>query len=257
MESDNSTQCNILCLKWGTRYSPEYTNILYHSIKRHLHRPFRFVCCTDNPEGLDEGIETVPIPPNPAPDKMPHWPNIFLKLAIYKEGFANLKGPTLFFDVDVVIMEDIDCFFDYHPGEYCIIHNWIEPHKTIFKPRPFIGNSSIFRFDAGPKADSIYQTFLKEIDEALDPKCYTTEQAFMTHAMKTPVWWPENWVASYKRTCRPIFPLNLIQAPKKPNTKVLVFHGNPDPDQAIAGFKGKKLHHRLLPAPWIRDDWHK
>ena len=252
----DSEMCNIICLKWGSRYPAEYTNILYHSVKRHLHRPFRFVCVTDDATGLDEGIDAVPFPENPRPDKYSKWPNIFAKLAIFQEGFADLKGPTLFFDVDVVIQDDIDCFFDYKPGKNCIIHNWIEWHKTLFRKRPDIGNSSIFRFDAG-KSGYIFETFMREFDEANDRSKYPTEQAFLTHAMKEVYWWPEDWAMSFKRACRPIFPLNLLVAPSKPRTKVLVFHGAPDPDEAIVGFKGRKLHHRVRPCKWILDDWHK
>lgn len=244
---------NILCLKWGTRYPADYTNILYHSVKRHLHRPFRFVCVTDDAEGLDEGIEAVDFPPNPGYAK---WPDIFAKLAIYQDGFADLVGPTLFMDVDVVIQDDIDCFFDYKPGKNCIIHNWIEWHKTLFRKRPAIGNSSIFRFEAG-KSGYIFDTFIREFEQANDKSLYPTEQAFMTHAMKEVYWWPEQWAMSFKRSCRPIFPLNLFMAPKKPDCKILVFHGAPDPDEAVVGFKDSKKHHWTLPCPWILDNWHK
>ncbi len=244
---------NILCLKWGKRYPASYTNILYHSVKRHLHRPFRFVCATDDPTGLDEGIDAVPLPPNPGyPENQ--WPGIFAKLAIYQDGYAQLQGPTLFLDVDVVIMNDIDCFFDYLPGKNCMIHNWIEWHKTIFRKRPFIGNSSIFRFEAG-KCGYVYEAFLREFKEANDNTIYPTEQAYMTHALGEVHWWPEEWARSFKRTCRPIFPLNLIQTPAEPDTKILVFHGAPDPDQAIAGFDDGKKHHRVLPCPWIEKYW--
>ncbi len=245
-------ECNVICLKWGTRYPASYTNIIYHSVKRHLSRPFRFLCVTDDPSGLDEGIEPHPFPDNPGYEK---WPNIFSKLAILQDGFAGLEGPTLFLDVDVVIMQDIDCFFDYMPGRNCIIHNWIEWHKTLFRKRPAIGNSSIFRFDAG-HSGYIFETFKREFEAANDRRRYPTEQAFLTHAMQNPCWWPEEWVKSFKRTCRPVFPLNLVKAPARPDTKILVFHGNPDPDQAVDGFRGKKVHHRVLPAKWILDDWH-
>ncbi len=247
--------CNVICLKWGARYPASFTNILYRSVKRHLSRPFRFVCVTDDPSGLDPEIEAVPLAPNPGyPEE--RWPNIFMKLAILREGFAGLKGPTLFLDVDVVIMGDLDCFFDWQPGKNCIIHNWIEWHKTLFRARPAIGNSSVFRFEAGPQGGALYETFLREFDDANNPSLYPTEQAFLTHAMGEVCWWPEDWVCSFKRTCRPVFPLNLVRPPRRPATKILVFHGAPDPDQAVAGFVGKKRHHRTLPAPWILDDWH-
>ena len=253
--SEDAT-CNVICLKWGTRYPAAYTNTLYRSVKKHLHRPFRFVCVTDDPTGLDEGIDAQPFPPTPGYKTEKAWPGIFSKLAITQDGFANLKGPTLFLDVDVVIMDDIDCFFDYKPGENCIIHNWIEWHKTLFRKRPEIGNSSIYRFEAG-KSGYIYDTFIREFDRAHDKTQFPTEQAFLTYAMKQKGvnWWPYDWAQSYKRCCRPIFPLNLFVAPKPPKTKILVFHGNPDPDQAVVGFDDGKAHHKTLPAPWIEDYW--
>jgi len=252
-----SDSVNIICLKWGTRYPASFTNILYASVKRHLHRPFRFVCFTDNPEGLAEGIDAQPLPD--CPDErllvVGPWPNIFVKLCLFRDGLANLSGPTLFFDVDVIIQQDIDCFFDYMPGKNVMIHNWVEFRKRILRPRPKIGNSSCFRFEAG-KSDYIYQTFLREIGDAIDQTKYPTEQAFMTHAMEEVYWWPDRWVKSFKRTCRPLFPFNLLFAPKKPDTRVLVFHGNPDPDKALAGYKGPKLHHNVRPCKWILEDWH-
>ena len=247
------TKCNIICLKWGTRYPVEYTNRLYRSVKKHLSRPFRFLCVTDDPKGLDNGIEAVEIAENPGYEAE-MWPNIFIKLCIFKDGFANLEGPTLFFDVDVVIMQDLDCFFDYKPGKNCIIHNWLPRRKTLFRGLPHIGNSSLFRFEAG-KSGYIYDTFLREFQQANDRSCYPTEQAFMTHAMKEVYWWPTEWALSFKRHCVPCFPLNLLHAPHKPDTKVLVFHGLPDPDQAIVGFNDGVLRHRTLPAPWIADYW--
>lgn len=246
-----STTGNVICLKWGTRYPAAYTNELYRAVKKNTTRSIRFICVTDDPTGLDEGIEAVDFPPNPGYN---NWPNIFSKLAILQDGFANLQGPTLFLDVDVVIMGNIDCFFDYMPGKNCIIHNWIEWHKTLFRKRPHIGNSSIFRFEGG-KSGYIYETFLKEFDEANDQSKYPTEQAFLTHAMKEVYWWPEEWARSFKRTCRPVFPLNLFVTPKKPDTRILVFHGNPDPDQAVAGFDDGKLHHKVLPCSWISEYW--
>ncbi len=246
---------NIICLKWGTRYPALFVNRLYASVKRHLHRPFRFVCFTEDSTDLIEGIDVQPFPENPNPERMKVWPNIFIKLCLFKDGLADLKGPTMFLDLDVVIQQDIDCFFDYLPGKNCIIHNWVELRKQLFRKRPFIGNSSCFRFEAG-KSNYIYETFCREIDDALDHSKYTTEQAFMTHAMVDVNWWPEQWVKSFKRTCIPPFPFNYLITPSKPDTRILVFHGNPDPDKAIEGFDGKKLHHHVKPCKWILEDWH-
>ena len=251
---------NILCLKWGTRYGPIYVNNLYAGVRRHLHRPFRFVCVTDNPEGLVEGIETVPFPANPGMNRQ--WPNIFVKLLIFQDGFANLKGPTLFMDIDLLITGDLDCFFDFHPGERCIIHNWIERYKRWFRKVPPIGNSSCFRFEAG-KSNDVYETFLREKDDpALAWKFTKGSQKFQTYAMKQVVWWPEEWVCSFKRHCMWSWPLNKFLTPRLPKgCRILAFHGRPDLDVALTGYhgldRGRKVntHHTCLPTPWIRDYW--
>ena len=63
--NSNLPRVNVLCLKWGTYYGPEYVNRLYAGVRRNLKRPFRFVCVTDNPAGLRPEVETVPFPGDP------------------------------------------------------------------------------------------------------------------------------------------------------------------------------------------------
>ena len=53
----------VLCMKWGTKYGPEYINRLYAMVRRHLQGDFRFVCLTDNTDGLRAEVECFPIPP--------------------------------------------------------------------------------------------------------------------------------------------------------------------------------------------------
>jgi hypothetical protein len=244
---------NILCLKWGDRYGPHYVNILRRSVARHLKRPFRFHCCTENADGLDDEVRVIPFPENPGVKR--GWPDILVKLMVLRNGFGGLQGPTLFLDLDVVIMGGIDCFFDFHPQEYCIIHNWVHRRKELLGKRPAVGNSSVFRFDAGA-SNAVYETFLREIERAEDKSVFNTEQAFLTYAMNKVRWWPEEWVRSYKWNCRPIFPLNLLVAPKPPQAcRILVFHGRPDPDEAMRGFRGRRIHHHMKPAPWLAEHW--
>ena len=113
---------NVVCLKWGAVYGPEYVNRLYAGVKRNLNRPFRFVCFTDDPTGLVSGVEVASFPSPPSGWKY-SWPNIFVKLCLFKDGLAGLEGPTLFLDIDQIIIGDLGRFFDYKPGEFCIIHN--------------------------------------------------------------------------------------------------------------------------------------
>lgn len=252
---------NIVCLKWGTAYPAFFVNRLYGGVKQHLSMPFRFVCVTDDPSGLAPGIDTVPFPPPPPGWKDTaryQWPAIYVKLLLFEKGFASLEGPTLFLDIDQIVTGPLDDFFTFAPGRFCIIHNWIEWHKCLFRKRPFIGNSSCFRFDAGDASDYIYRKFLSELPTAIDQKFYRTEQAYMTHAVgeENIVWWPDSFVRSFKRSCQRPWPLNHFLPPRfVPGTKILCFHGHPNPDEAIAGYRGKHLNTWTRPAPWVKEMW--
>ena len=266
---ENSDKVNVLCLKWGTRYPAFYVNRLYAQVKRNLSRPFRFVCITDNPDGINPEIDCVPFPEDPGVFGRP-WPNIFIKLCLFKRGFADLKGPTLFLDIDELVLRPIDKFFDYHPGEFCIIHNWVERRKRWFRPLPFIGNSSCFRFDAGSDAaHRVYEIFLRDKGNhgLYDPFFKSGSQKFQTRAMAevgTVTWWPDEWVCSFKRQCIPPFPFNKLIRPFYPKTaSIVAFHGRPDIDEAIAGFDGNQAgrsglrvtHLTCLPTPWVEEHW--
>ena len=48
---------NVICIKWGTKFGADYVNRLYKMVEKNLSIPHRFVCFTDNAEGLIEGIE--------------------------------------------------------------------------------------------------------------------------------------------------------------------------------------------------------
>ena len=255
----STEKVNVLCFKWGSLYGPEYVNRLYAGVKENLSRPFRFVCVTDNPEGLNGGIDAVEFPAPPPGWKF-SWPNIFVKLMVFKNGFADLSGPTLFLDIDQIITGDLACFFDYEPGKFCIIRNWIEWRKRLFRKLPRIGNSSCFRFEAG-KMNHVYEKFLSEQDKAVNRKFFTTEQSYMTYAVgfENISWWPTGWIWSFKRNCSRIFPMNLVFSPKKPGAeaRIVCFHGRPSPQQAIEGFKGKgHLNQITKPAKWVLDYWH-
>ena len=52
----------VICMKWGTKYGPEYVNRLYGMVSRHLHGAFRFVCFTDDTTGIRPEVENFRCP---------------------------------------------------------------------------------------------------------------------------------------------------------------------------------------------------
>jgi hypothetical protein len=245
---------NVVCIKWGRKYGSEYVNRLFHGVEEHLSLPFRFVCLTDDSGGIVSGVETRPLPVTPFDETVFNQPRAWRKVGLYQPGLADLDGDTLYLDLDVVIMGRLDDFFSYAPGNYCVIHDWLERRRAWRPGRDGrVGNTSVFRFN--PKCHSVVYTFFEENWQwAL--RTFRIEQQFVSHVLKSEMaFWPDSWVASFKRTCRPSFPLNLVRKPYEPGeARILAFHGHPLPEQAIAGYRSSPWK-STRPATWLTPFW--
>jgi hypothetical protein len=238
------SMANVICMKWGTKFGPEYVNRLHSMVTRHLGLPHRFVCFTDDASGLNRGIDAKQLPEmDLPPGKERGW----RKLSTFSKPLFDLSGPTLFLDLDVVIVGSLDDFFA-QPGEFLIIHDWARPWRIT-------GNSSVYRFEAGAHPE-ILEYFLKNTERVKSEVRH--EQAYLSremHRMGLLKYWPKDWCVSFKYGCMPKFPLNFFRTPTiPPNARVIVFHGHPQPDVAMAG-GGKGIVRRVRPTPWIAQHW--
>jgi len=145
----------IFCMKWGTLYGPEYVNRLYSMVKRNLTYDFKMVCFTDDEKGIIDEVQCYPIPKIDIPSNLPE--RMWKKLTTLKSDLYGLKGRALFLDLDIVIVDNIDCFFDVD-GEFIIIkdHSWRSWRIT--------GNSSVYRFDIG-KHGYVFDDFIANFDD--------------------------------------------------------------------------------------------
>ena len=252
---NNPRQANVICMKWGTLYAAHYVNRLYASVSRNMKRKFRFLCFTDNATGIAQQVECHPLTEVQfsASEKDRRW----LKLGIFRNSLANLEGPCLFLDLDVVITESIDDLFDYAPGKFCISHDWWMPYKHLrakLVNLPKIGNTSVFRFEAGT-LEYVLTHFEKNSDQIISQ--YSLEQEYITRAVEDQIqWWPASWIRSFRRHCRPAFPLNLLKQPSVPSgAKIIAFHGLPKLDDAAAGYMSRYPHKICRRSPWIDKHW--
>lgn len=235
----------ILCMKWGTKYGPEYVNRLYAMVRRNLKGDFRFVCLTDDGSGIRVEVECFPIPDMKLPEGLPErgWK----KLTTFEADLHGLQGTALFLDVDVVITDSIDAFFE-QPGEFLIIHDWKRPWRVT-------GNSSVYRFKLGAHADVLEQFRTTQAD-ARD--AFRNEQAFLSdvlHKQGKLSYWPASWCCSYKYHCIPRWPTNYWREPSVPaGTKIVIFHGEVNPPDALEGRRNRALRF-VRRAPWITDYW--
>jgi hypothetical protein len=235
----------ILCMKWGTKYGPEYVNRLYAMVARHLRGPFRFVCLTDRSDGVRPEVECLPIPSLALPDGSPErgWK----KLTTFEADLHGLRGTALFLDLDVVIVDDITPFYE-EPGEFLIIHDWKRPWRVT-------GNSSVYRFELGAHAD-VLAKFRAE-QERIRAR-FRNEQAYLSdeiHGQGKLRYWPAAWCRSYKYHCIPRWPANYWRSPGVPQgARILVFHGEVNPPDALAGERNRAGRF-VRPAPWVAAHW--
>ena len=236
---------NVICVKWGTKFGPEYVNRLHNMVEKNLTIPHRFICFTDNAEGLDENIEVRPLP-ELNDDGLPE--KAWKKLGLFTSQLADLTGQALFLDLDIVIRDNIDAFFEVD-GDFRIIKDWDFENDII-------GNSSVFRFEVNKYPD-IIENFYKEGKDIR--KRYKNEQAFLSHKMHEKgilQYWDKSWCVSFKRNCLRPFPLNFFMQPKDPvESKILVFHGRPTPEQAYKGYWGKGGFRYVKPTKWLDKYW--
>lgn len=247
---------NVICIKWGTRYGPEWVNRLYGMVRRNTTWQIRFVCFTDDTSGIRPEVECRPLPDvrlDPALGK--NW----RKVGLMQQGLGGLTGMTLFLDLDLVIIGSIDAFFTY-PGRFCIIREWKDPELGY-------GNSSVMRYFIGMES-AVLDRFYATPTEVLKGAFASKEQNFVSKSVAEATYWPADWCVPFGLACLPRNRvLRFFSTPKPPpGGKILVFFGRITPESAMRGehearkrASGPPLfrptRRRFRPAPWIAEHW--
>ena len=143
---------NIVCVKWGTKYGPDYVNKLYSMVQRNMSIDFQFFCYTDDVNGLDSEIHTIPI----ESDLVEWWPKIDL---------LNImtRGETILFDLDVVILNPLERLCSTKTRTVSVLYSqWKEGYvQPLAKEKfPTLYNSSIMKW-TDKQGQEVYQYFQK------------------------------------------------------------------------------------------------
>jgi len=230
----------VVCLKYGNKYSADYVNKLYNMVKRNLTLDYEFVCFTEDATGIDPAIRIEPIP---LISGVTGW--------WYKPMFFNpnlgLKGTVLFFDLDVIIFENVDYLFTFEPNKFCIIRDF--NRQFIKNYNKF--NSSIFRLDTSMHSE-VYTNFMKDPNGPM--RRYHGDQDWIRATIPDGgfEYWPIEWIQSYKWEMR-----------GRPNYNKMPrglrdFETNGDPvildDTSVAVFHGDPNPHNCKDQ-WVIDNW--
>lgn len=250
------TERFVLCMKYGRAYPADYVNVLYNATRKALKRPARFICLTDDATGFDPGIEVFPIPDLGLAPQGWFRPGVWPKVGLFDGAFHGLRGRALFVDLDMVIVQDLDAFFDL-PGEVIGTNaspSWGKREQADEAPE---FGSMIFAFDLGahPHVADDFRA-----DPAGTWSRFRQEQQYVHHALPQATFWPPGWVASFKRTLRQPVGLDLFLPPRKPEgeIKVIAFHGRPRPIDLIRGkpfFWDRFPHMGHGRVRWMADYW--
>ena len=212
---------NFACVCYGIKYKLEYVQKLYNMVQRHTTIPHKFYCFTDyvNPNQQLTGdiiIKQFPM------FNLQGWWN---KMQLFHPGI--LEGTTLYMDLDVVITDNIDCFFTHEPEADFVGMNDFNPDTKIF-------NSSVFRFEPEAMKDKLWQPFINDRERWLR---YSGDQNVISEViLKHPETrsFPDSWTQSYKWYDRSGTRYHKGKWTFEHNGEslVTVFHGEPNPHQS-------------------------
>ena len=238
-------------MKWGTRYNSNYVNRIYRSILKNCRRPTRLICFTDDKSQINENIICKSLPDINLPKEISFTP--WRKLSIWQYPLEGIKDDVLFLDLDLVITGNLDRFFDFKPGNYCVIENWTQIGENI-------GNTSCFKLPVR-KYSYVFEKFQKNPTKIW--KKFHIEQIFLSSEIQEQEFWPSDWCKSFKHNLLPKWPLRIWQPAKLPNeTSIVAFTGKPDPEDVINGNWPvkksefyKKIYKQLKTPRWVADNW--
>jgi len=244
LTTDEDTERTVVCMKWGDKFDAGYVNRLYRMVRRGLPAEPRFLCLTDDPRGIRSEVTTMPIPDVPVVGhRSDHG---WRKLGMFASDLGGLDGDALFLDLDVLVVGDLTPLFEAS-GEFRIIKDY----RRIRFRHTFTGNSSVVRFRIGDHRGLL--SLLEEHGEGIT-RAFRNEQEVLSHyANERGIlqYWPREWCPSFKYDCVRPLPFGLFAPPKKPpGARVIVFHGRPQPEEAVRG-EGSRWYRVIRPTPWI------
>lgn len=149
---------NVLCVKWGDKYSADYVNRLYRMICKQLPVDFDFYCYTDCTQGIDKDIKTVSI----ETEQTVWWCKLDL-LNIFS------SGDNILLDLDVIALQPLERLCAVKTRTVSVLYSsWKEGY---LKPRarehyPTLYNSSVMKW-SGSQGEGIHNYFEKHKDMIL------------------------------------------------------------------------------------------
>lgn len=224
---------NIVCLKWGTKFTPEYVNRLFFGVRRNTTVSFTFHCFTDDPSGLHDDIVIHPLPYK---DQVEGW---WHKLYLFSKDI-NISGRVLFLDLDTLVVGNIDHFVTQSTGFVVMRDLWARNQCDV--------GSAIMSFDVG-QHDHIWTSFIQNPNEAIRSLRPHGDQKWIQRHQPSRIYWQDlypNQIVSFKSQCRSGIP---------DNTRLICYHGKPSIVESMTVTTNMQGY-TIPPTPWVERYWY-
>ena len=215
---------SIVCVKWGTKYGPEYVLRLFAGVRCHLTLNHTFYCFTEDTSGLEGelGVHTIPL--------MEGWHGWWNKASLFSTS-CPLSGRVLYIDLDTVITGSLDSLAAYG-GEFAILST----DDIDNEGKDFCDgyNSSLLLWDADSARLGIICDFLAANFALVHKFIHRLDHWFemMVSQADTIQGMFPGHIVDYNHSCKESVP---------DDARVVVFPLRPKPHE--------------FPSQWIRDAW--
>lgn len=217
---------SVVCWRWApfkgyrSTYSPETVHTLAAMVRRHYPDPHRFICCTDDPTGIDPSIEIVPIwndlatVPHPT---SPTHPSCYRRLKAFSKEARDWFGKRFVsVDLDCVIMGDLRPLWN-RPEDFVGLAGTQPPTRY---------NGSMFLLTAGARR-GVWEDFNPKYSPGLAKAqgFYGSDQAWLSYKLgpDEATWTVKDGIYSYRLHVQP------LDGQLPPDARVVVFNGKRDP----------------------------
>jgi len=216
---------NILCVRFGNKYSISYVEKLRNMIDRHTTVPYKLYCLTDDPTPI-KGVSLI-VRPNEGYAK--GW---WHKVHMF-DADLPVSGRILYMDLDVVICDNIDKLLNLQGNVFMGIRDF---NRKFHRDWKYL-NSSVMSWIHGSQA-YIYTKFKQNPQVAM--RLHGDQDWTWKCAKPIIRFWPEHWIQSYKWEIRNRNELQVINGVRqfveqKDDVEIplecciAVFHGDPNP----------------------------
>lgn len=229
----------VVTFKWEnpgyrSKFGAEQVNTMRNMVARHYPKPHRFICITDNDDGIDRDIECFPIWADHARVPNPTWangPSCYRRLKVFSEWFREIAGDRFVcLDLDAVIVDDMSPIFDR--PEDCVTYSCAGLNGGI--------NGSIFMMATGSRS------FVWDLFDPKRSPAETTrlghkgsDQGWMNACLQhcSAKWTDADGIIGYKDTValkRQVVGGRVQYVPGRraslpTGARIVFFHGKPDP----------------------------